>query len=283
MRPMKSARKARALRIGVLVADANVMACHLLTDLLRRYPDFEVVACVTNQDDLVRAVREAKADVALIAANLDDGHLGGFAIVQQIREVDPRLRVILLLDRPDQQLTVEAMRAGARGVFSQSHFQTAALCKCVRKVYEGQIWISTSELECVLTAFAQAPCLQIVNSAGLRLLSNREDEVMRLVAEGWGNREIAGKLGLSEHTVKNYLFHIFDKLGISNRVELVLYAITNPKQTSFSAQITDEAPAPATRRLKTPSVAPIRHTFPESATTEASDPVRAQRAACSNR
>jgi DNA-binding CsgD family transcriptional regulator len=73
------------------------------------------------------------------------------------------------------------------------------------------------------------------------LLSRREEEVMHLVAEGLGNREIAEQMNLSEHTVKNYLFHIFDKLGISNRVELVLYAVTNPKR-STSASSRQAAP-----------------------------------------
>jgi DNA-binding CsgD family transcriptional regulator len=128
---------------------------------------------------------------------------------------------------------VEAVRAGARGVFSRSDFESAALCKCVRRVYEGQIWLSTRELDHLLAALAQTPRLQVVDSSGSNLLSNREEDVMRLVAEGLGNREIARQLNLSEHTVKNYLFHIFDKLGISNRVELVLYAMTNAKKMAL--------------------------------------------------
>jgi two-component system, NarL family, response regulator DegU len=75
----------------------------------------------------------------------------------------------------------------------------------------------------------------VVNPDGLNLLSRREEEVMRLVAEGLGNREIADLMKLSEHTVKNYLFRIFDKLGISNRVELVLYAVSNPKTVAPSS------------------------------------------------
>jgi DNA-binding NarL/FixJ family response regulator len=89
-------------------------------------------------------------------------------------------------------------------------------------------------MEYVLDALIQARPLRVVNAEGLNLLSKREEEVMRLVAEGLGNREISELLVLSEHTVKNYLFRIFDKLGISNRVELVLYAVTNPKETTIA-------------------------------------------------
>jgi DNA-binding NarL/FixJ family response regulator len=224
--PCKTSRA----RIAVLIADANEMACHLLASLLKRHRDLEVVACATNAESLLESVTNANADIALVAASLDDGRLSGLAAVQQIRSANPQLRAVLLLDHPDRYLVVEALRAGVRGVFSRSHFDSAKLCKCVRKVYEGQIWINTNELEYVLTAFSQMRGLQVVDFAGLDLLTNREEAVMRLVAEGLGNREIAQKLNLSEHTVKNYLFHIFDKLGISNRVELVLYAVSNPRK-----------------------------------------------------
>jgi DNA-binding NarL/FixJ family response regulator len=167
--------------------------------------------------------------VALVSADLQDGLLSGLAALRDVREADPELRPILLFDRPESHLVVEGLRAGARGFFSQSNFDLVALRKCVRRVCEGQIWIGNTELEYVFEALTQAQPLRVANPDGLNLLSRREEEVMRLVADGLGNREIAECLGLSEHTVKNYLFHIFDKLGISNRVELVLYAVSNPK------------------------------------------------------
>ena len=86
-----------------------------------------------------------------------------------------------------------------------------------------------------MEAFSQLAPLRVVNSEGLRLLAKREEDVVRLVAEGMTNREIAGELGLSEHTVKNYLFRIFDKLGISSRVELVLYVVSSTKQADVAA------------------------------------------------
>lgn len=143
---------------------------------------------------------------------------------------------------------VEGLRAGARGVFSRSNFDFAALRKCVRRVFEGQLWISTPEMEYVLDALTQARPLRVVDPEGLNLLSKREEQVMRLVAEGLGNREIAEQMNLSEHTVKNYLFHIFDKLGISNRVELVLYAVTNPKESTRASSQQEKTLANAAGR-----------------------------------
>lgn len=207
------------------------MATRLLSDQFKRHSDFAVVSCAVDSDSLLKSARETRADVAIISADLQDGLLSGLAALREIRQINPDLRPILLFDRSEPQLVVEAMRAGARGVFSRSDFAFVSLRKCIRRVFEGQIWIGNTELQYLVDALTQSRPLRVVNADGLNLLSRREEEVMRLVAEGLGNRDIADLLNLSEHTVKNYLFHIFDKLGISNRVELVLYAVSNPKTT----------------------------------------------------
>jgi DNA-binding NarL/FixJ family response regulator len=219
-------------RITIAIADANLMTGRLLSDQFRRHPDFSVVCCAIDKAALLKSVRQTKSAVALISADLQDGTLSGLAALREVREADPELRPILLFDRPEPRLVVEGLRAGARGFFSRANFDFAALRKCVRRVCEGQIWIGNTELEYVFEALVQTRLLRVVNPDGLNLLSRREEEVMRLVAEGLGNREIADQMNLSEHTVKNYLFHIFDKLGISNRVELVLYAVSNPKAST---------------------------------------------------
>jgi len=205
------------------------MSGRLLSDLFRRCPGFDVVACNADRPSLVKSVLQCKPDVALISADLRDGQMSGLAALGEIREEVSGVRSILLFDRPNPHVVVEGLRAGARGVFCRSNFEFATLRKCVRRVHEGQLWVGNEELECVLTALSQPRALRVMNSDGSNLLSKREEDVMRLVAEGMGNREIAQALDLSEHTVKNYLFHIFDKLGISNRVELVLYAVSMPK------------------------------------------------------
>jgi DNA-binding NarL/FixJ family response regulator len=240
---MTKASDSRRSPVTVAIADANLMAGRLLSDQFRRHPDISVVSCSVDRTSLLKSVLENKPNVALIGANLQDGLLSGLDALREVREAHSALRPILIFDRPEQHIVVEGLRAGARGVFSRSNFDFASLCKCVRRVFEGQIWISTAEMEYVLEALAQARPLRVVNPEGLSLLSKREEDVMRLVAEGLGNRDIAELLNLSEHTIKNYLFRIFDKLGISNRVELVLYAVTNPKGNGMrSAESEDERP-----------------------------------------
>jgi DNA-binding NarL/FixJ family response regulator len=242
---------ATSQRITVLVADANLMACRLLAGLLERQRDFEVVACTSDQESLLRSAKKTPVEVALIAAEWGDGRVTGLAMVQRMREANPDCAIVLLLDDTSPHLVVEAMRAGARGVFFRSEFESAALCKCVRRVYEGQIWLKSKDVKHLVDALAQPRCLQVLDAGGVNLLTNREQDVMRLVAEGLGNREIAQQLNLSQHTVKNYLFHIFDKLGVSNRVELVLYATTIAKKLeSISPARADAvvAAAPGPRR-----------------------------------
>jgi DNA-binding NarL/FixJ family response regulator len=207
------------------------MAGRLLSNQFKRCPEFLIVCCCSDRASLLRAVNENRTTVALISTDLQDGVLGGLVALREVQEANPELRSILLSDRPEPNVVVEGLRAGARGFFSRCNFDFAALCKCIRRVCEGQIWIGNTELEYVFDALVRARPLRVVNPEGLNLLSRREEEVMRLVAEGMGNREVAESLKLSEHTVKNYLFRIFDKLGISNRVELVLYAVSNPRIT----------------------------------------------------
>jgi DNA-binding NarL/FixJ family response regulator len=235
-------------RITIAIADANLMTGRLLSDQFRRHPDFSVVCCAIDKAALLKSVQQTKSAVALISADLQDGSLSGLAALREVREADPELRPILLFDRPEPRLVVEGLRAGARGFFSRANFDFAALRKCVRRVCEGQIWIGNAELEYVFEALVQTRLLRVVNPEGLNLLSRREEEVMRLVAEGLGNREIADQMNLSEHTVKNYLFHIFDKLGISNRVELVLYAVSNPKAHTPTPLQQEKPPSDTVRR-----------------------------------
>lgn len=120
-----------------------------------------------------------------------------------------------------------------------------ALRRCVEQIHAGQIWANSSELGEVVEAFRQLAPMRIVNADGLRLLTKREEDVVRLVAEGLQNREIASKLKLSDNTVKNYLFHIFDKLGISSRVELVLYAASSTKSLQTAVQSDEQEREPA--------------------------------------
>ncbi len=99
------------------------------------------------------------------------------------------------------------------------------LCECIRRVRAGQIWVANRHLHWLVDALAERRSVRLVSAAGNKLLTSRQEEVVGMVGEGMTVPEISSKLHLSRHTVKNHLFRIYDKLGVSNRVELVLYAM----------------------------------------------------------
>ena len=213
--------------ISILLGCANSMSGELLIGALNRQSQFRVAAIATTVQEVLNAVQSERVDVALISATLADRPLSGFGVLRRIRECSPGLKSVVLLDNSDRDLIVDAFRAGARGVFCSSESSFEMLCRCVDQVHAGQIWAKRSELVHVMEEFSQVVPIKTVKPDGLRSLTKREEDVVRLLAAGLQNREIARELNLSEHTIKNYLFHIFDKLGVSSRVELVLYAASS--------------------------------------------------------
>ena len=226
--------------ISVLIATADAMAGELLAAALNRQSHFRVAVIATTAQEVLEAVQSVELDVALISATLANGTLSGFRALRQMHERNPEVKVVLMLDSPEPNLIVDAFRAGARGVFCPSQSAFKVLCRCVDRVNAGQIWANSTELTHVLEAFTRLAPMRVVNADGLRLLTKREEDVVRLLAEGLQNREIAHELNLSEHTVKNYLFHIFDKLGVSSRVELILYAVSSSKRMQITDVENDE-------------------------------------------
>lgn len=210
-------------RIRVLVADAVAMSCRLLADALHRTKRYEATSAVTRQDAL-DALQLKSFDVVVISMNFSDDSLGGLGLLREICEQHPAVMAIAMLDALERTWVVEAFRSGAHGVFWRADsFQT--LCKCIQCVHEGQVWASARELRYVVEALSMPAVSKEQPLSNGRALSKREEEIARLVAEGMSNRQISQQLTLSEHTIKNYLFRIFEKLGVSTRVELALYAL----------------------------------------------------------
>lgn len=220
--------------IRIVVAASSLMTCRLLARALERHPDLRVVATVGTKDGLLKSLQHTKPDVALISVHLQDSLFSGFEHLQGVSRQFPSLPWVLLLDSQERQLVIDAFRAGARGVFSCSESETRLLCKCVRCVVNGQIWADNAQVGYIVQALTEASSdSESPRGKSLSLLTGREETVVRLVAQGLSNRDIAEHLCLSEHTVKNVLFHIFEKLGFSNRVEVVLYAIAKLNQAEF--------------------------------------------------
>ena len=220
------------VEISVLLVHGLKMSSELYAEAFGRRSGFRLVATVGQIDQAIRTVREMKVDIALISINLNDGSECGLDALKQIKIACPGVKSIVLLDQNEGSMATSAFRVGAKGVFCTKLGGFDLLCRCIEQVYEGGVWASSAQLHQLLDEFSQRTPAQVVSPAGDRLLTKREEEIVHLVQNGLTNREIAKELGLSEHTVRNNLFRVFDKLGVSHRVELALYAVHNSRSAS---------------------------------------------------
>ena len=231
--------------ISIVVADSTRIHTQLLAEGLRSDPGLQVVASASTSEELLAAVVRVPVDVAVISYSLDDQPGRGTQVLRELRALRPQVKGVLLLDTSRPQDVLECFRSGAKGIFAKSE-RLESLCKAVRCVHEGQIWARSVELEHALEALANSPLVRAADHKGLGLLSTRERQVVQNLAAGMTNREIAESLGLSPHTVKNYLFRIFDKLGVSSRTELLYVTMSTASTPALdSAEPGGEADLPA--------------------------------------
>ncbi len=227
-------KTAARIRTRVFVYESSQMACELLSHAIKRSRyALEVTGSASALED-GDPPSLATADVVVISASLASGPLMGFTLLRRLLKIDRLLRCIMLLDNGNRDLVVEAFRSGSLGVCERSQ-PYDSLCKCIHSVHNGQIWANSQQLRYVLEALIKGVPSRATGVRGELLLTPREDEIVSLVTEGLKNREIAQTLGLSEHTIKNHLFRIFEKLGISNRAELILYLLGGNRGSSEGA------------------------------------------------
>jgi two-component system nitrate/nitrite response regulator NarL len=220
-----SKSEGRAGAVRVFIADGSQLSCQLIAAAVRRgrYRT-KVVGYATDAAGIREGLEKNEADVAVIGARLEEEALAGLDITREILASRSKPSVIIILDSNKPAMVVEAFRAGASGIFSRDQ-SSELLCKCIHAVHKGQVWANSKELHFIIDALGPALPAKPVSLRGSNLLTKREEGVVDLVAEGMTNRDISQQLKLSEHTVRNYLFRIFNKVGTSNRLELALYAI----------------------------------------------------------
>ena len=219
-----SVRRSKA-RISVLVVTADNMTSELLRNAFAHSrKGFAVETMTGTSQKIIGGLSAHKADVALISEELQDGPQAGVKVLETLQN-SHHTPTIMLLQNSEPEGVVNAFRGGARGIFHRTH-SLKALSKCIRMVHKGQIWASTEDLEHLIGALARNKPLHLSNSDGIPLLTRREEEVVHLISDGMKNREIAQKLKVKEHSIRNYVYRIFEKLGVSSRVELLLYAFS---------------------------------------------------------
>ena len=219
----------RDQKISVVVSDGNYMNSELLARALSRVKTLTILKCAVKFGETLEAIVDLRPDIAVLSTHLADGPYKGWEILRRARELSAGTRCIVLMDEAEQEGVIDAFRAGARGIFRRSA-PMHLLGKCISAVHSGQIWASSADLQLVLGALGRAMPFRYVNSRGEALLTSREQELVPLVANGLTNKEISARLCVSEHTIKNHLFRIYEKLGISSRVELILYAVSEREE-----------------------------------------------------
>ena len=205
--------------IRIFVVDDHVLYRESVVAVLDAQRDLKVVGQGSTADESKARLSDSKPDVVLCEVKL--AGQGGFDLLRDVPALSPNSRMIAISATETANDVVEAMRQGARG-FLAKQCPLDLFLKCVRKVHSGEIWLNGPLTEAVLHAFGsqQAPS----KLDGKTELSRREMEVIQLVVQGYKNRDIAQSLFISEKTVKNHLSAIFNKLGVSDRLELTLYA-----------------------------------------------------------
>jgi DNA-binding NarL/FixJ family response regulator len=200
------------------------MDCHLLATALKRSRQrLEVVAAAVSRAEIIQHLAQGNVDVVLVDADLQDGPLAGLEALPEIHAAYQNTPVIALFDTWNDDWIVHAFRAGAMGVFCRSEKKLDMLWKCITAVHAGQVWANSVQKRLLLKALRRANPIRAVSPVGKNSLTAREIEVATLVAEGMATGDIAKRLAITEHTVNNYLFRIYNKLGISNRIQLILY------------------------------------------------------------
>jgi two-component system, NarL family, nitrate/nitrite response regulator NarL len=217
--PHSSSSPKPLVPIRVLVADRNRMASQLLAESLGRDARFEISGIAATAE-LLSLAGSCKAEVAVISVDSERATGRGLQAARTLNARQPRIRLVLLLEEDVRDSVIAAFRCGATGVFCRTE-PLSELPICIERVSRGEIWASRSHSEFLLEALRSAPSCEGIGAEKIRLLSHRELQVAECAAQGQSNKQIADHLELSEHTIKNYLVRIFEKLGVSNRFELL--------------------------------------------------------------
>jgi DNA-binding NarL/FixJ family response regulator len=216
----------------VIVYDSSSLQSELLATGLESLGLGFEIKCANNLESLIDLLSVDAKWVVVISDNSMNG--SAISLARHLRSRFHGVPFVFLLQEGRGDRVIEAFRTGARGIV-YSNETLSQLAECIVHVYQGDVWVRGVDLGLILDGLLK-PSVRVTDVTGRTLLSPREEEISRLVAEGMSNREVARALKISESTVKNSLFHVFEKLGISNRVELARYVTGASEQEGRAIQ-----------------------------------------------
>jgi DNA-binding NarL/FixJ family response regulator len=207
--------------ITLVLADDHPLILDGLESLLKAEQDFTVLARCSTGEETVAAVREHNPDILVLDIRMPG--MDGFEVLRELKPAKLPTRVVLLTAALEEQALVEVIGLGVRGVVLKE-MAPRLLVRCIRTVHAGEQWLEKR-------ASARALDTLVRREAGLRrastILTTRELAIVRAIANGRRNKEIAEQLKIAEGTVKVHLHNIYQKLGVDSRLALMLYARQN--------------------------------------------------------
>lgn len=210
--------------IRILIVDDHLLVRTGLRMLIDNELDMTVVGQAANRAEAIQLAQTAQPNLVLL--DIDLGKENGLDFLSEFATIAPGVRVLVLTGLRDIDSHRRAARLGAAGLVLKEH-AADVLLKAIKKVHEGEVWLDRALMGGLLREMTQGDAGTDAEAAKIASLTPREREVVSLIAEGLKNRDIAARLFLSETTVTHHLSSIFAKLGVSDRLELVIYSFAN--------------------------------------------------------
>jgi DNA-binding NarL/FixJ family response regulator len=218
--PLQTEAKNGPEAIRVIVSDSEPIFRVGVRKIVAIEDDIRIVAQVESAAAAVTAVGRFNADLILLACAPGESKA---ETVSSILAIAPAIKIVLVMNDPSEEETVELLRRGACGIVTRS-IAPDLLVRCVRKVHAGETWLDSKGVNWVIEAYRSQASL-LTSPRNRVKLSTKELQIITGVTQGLRNKDIAQEVGTTEQVVKNYLRKVYDKLGVSDRLELALYCM----------------------------------------------------------
>jgi DNA-binding NarL/FixJ family response regulator len=225
--------------IRLIVADTQAIFRVGIRKVLALEDDVRVVSQAENLGQTLAAVQKFPADILLFESRLTPNPAEA---ASEVMKKAPDIRIIVITGDIDEMTTVDYLRRGVRGIINRA-ISPDLLVRCMRKVHEGEMWLDNQGVSWVIEAY-KSQATMLTSPRPKNRLTDKEMLIVSCVAQGMKNKDIAAEIGTTEQVVKNYLRRVYDKLGVSDRLELALYCVHHRLLENAAPQVNPEEEQP---------------------------------------